>query len=92
MQKKKTINAKRKTFLYYDEAVAPVVEFAKAWLKYKRGDHMAFPPAGAVMIEKKDGYVGSGSSAWLFQGTTIKITGHANGKGFWGTDYSIYLA
>jgi hypothetical protein len=85
----KTIDAKMKKYLNYDDADPIEKEFGEIYLKYKKGRISALPPE-IKRLEGKAGFVGSGKWLYEFKGKKFEVSGGANGKGFWGTDYSIW--
>lgn len=89
--KKSVIDSQNKTYVYFDENDPLVVDFKKIWLKDKK--RIKEMPASIIKVEGKTGFVGSGR--WVYQmnieasNELFEVEGFANGKGFWGTDYSI---
>jgi hypothetical protein len=88
IQKTKTISPSMKTRLFYDDADPILNEFAQIWLKMKRGKGQL--PPEVKKTEGKPGFVGSGSWVYEYKDKKFSVEGHASGRGFWGTDYSIY--
>jgi hypothetical protein len=86
--KKSVIDARNKTFLYYDETDAEQVEFKKHYLKYKKNSVNL--PDTIERVYSKPGFVGSGRFVYKFNNSFFDVFGSANGRGFWGTDYSIH--
>jgi hypothetical protein len=84
---KSTINKDMKTYVEYDETNPDVKAFAKIWIAIKK--HHKNPAAILEVIKGRAGFVGSGKWTYKFNDKKFEVSGYANGKGFWGTDYSI---
>lgn len=85
--KRSLINAKLKSYVCYEEEDEPTVEFKKHFLKFKK--HGTPLPENITLLNSKPGYVGSGNWDYEMNGNTFSVSGFANGRGFWGTDYLI---
>ncbi len=81
-----------KTYARYDDSDPALAEFAKLFAKYKKGTLTSkeWDKWNTVIkIKAHSGFVGSGNWMYQYKGKTFEIDGHANGRGFWGTNYSI---
>ena len=85
--KTSVIDKSMKTYLDYDETDTQMVEFKKAYLKYKK--NIAPLPDTIKKVEGKSGFVGSGSWVYEMNGVKFRVSGYPNGRTFWGTNYSI---
>jgi hypothetical protein len=86
---KSALSASMKTYAYCIDDSPTLIEFFKLWVKSKKRNEVLRNPE-VKFITGRTGYVGSGEWQYEYKGIKIAVEGHANGKGFWGTNYSIY--
>lgn len=94
MLKKSLIDKSMKTYVVYNNSNPIETEFVKLYYNYKKeksgcGKYYKLFTEATKFLSGKSGYAGSGFWLYSFKNKVFSITGCANGKNFWGTNYCI---